>query len=271
MEIVARNRVFLVAVAVAAVFLSGCASSGLSIMRKESFDFKTTGLFVRPCEELKKVERELESPPKKKGFWAKINPASLVKPDAKERVEKLNTTVNNCTVPDLVRMVEAFKSIQETDEKNGIIGDTRATVKKKGFTIYTDDAEKIQRQNTRELHGDKALAAVGVAVSPPPLQKPEEIKAYTEFMNSHYGQQYFEKGLRKVVDRICINNDESLEIGEERSFIIVWRGDHVLKRVIDGGPINNPKKESSFLQCPAGLIGDLLRGGIGRGMNMIVP
>lgn len=265
-----RNSAFFAGVVISVILLSGCASSGLSIVQKESFDFRTTGLFVKSCQELKKAEREIESPPKK-GFLAKLNPASLFKSDPKERVEKLQTTVNNCTVPDIERMVEVFKSIRETDEKNGVLGDTRAEVRKKGFTIYADETEKVHRQNTRVLSGNDALAEIGMSVSPPPLQKPEEIRAYTEFMKTHYGEQYFERGLKKVTDRICINNDESLEIGNDYSFVIVWRGDHVLSRLIKGGPINNPKKESALLKCPAGFIGDLFRSGVSRGVNMLVP
>lgn len=266
-----RSSVFFAGVVILVILLSGCASSGLSIVQKEFFDFKTTGLFVKSCQELKKAEREIESPPQKKGFFTKINPVSLFKSDPKERVEKLQTTVNDCTVPDIERMVEVFRSIRETDEKNGILGDTRAEVRKKGFTIYTDEKEKVHRQNTRVLSGNDALAEVGMSVSPPPLQKSEEIKDYTEFMKSHYGEQYFERGLKKVTDRLCINNDESLEIGSDYSFVIVWRGDHVLSRLIKGGLINNPKKESALFKCPAGFIGDLFRGGVGRGVNMLIP
>ncbi|MBI2639480.1 MAG: hypothetical protein HYW90_01140 [Candidatus Sungbacteria bacterium] len=267
---VRRDAVFFAGIIVLAVFLSGCASTGLSIIKKESFDFRTTGLFVKSCQELKQAEREIESPPKK-GFLAKLNPVSLFKSDPKERVEKLQTTVNDCTIPDIERMVEVFKSIRETDEKSGILGDTRAEVRKKGFTIYSDETERVHRQNTRVLSGNDALAEVGMSVSPPPLQKPEEIKAYTEFMKSHYGEQYFERGLKKVTDRICINNDESLEIGNDFSFIIVWRGDYVLSRLIKGGLINNPKKESALFKCPAGFIGDLFKSGVSRGVNMFIP
>lgn len=255
---------------VAIFLLTGCAF----IVKKEAFDSKTTQLFVKPCKELEKAERDIETPTpskKKKGFFAKINPFNAVRTDPKEQAIKLRTTVNDCVVPDLARMIEAFKSIRETNEKNNILGDTRQQVRQKGFSIYNDETEKEQRQNTRALHGNDALAEVGMPVSPPPLQKPEEIKAYTEFMNSHYGEQYFERGLRRVVDRICINNEESLEIGSDYSFVIVWRGDYVFRRVVKGGPINNPKKESAFLLCPGGFIGDVIKGGAGRGINAVIP
>lgn len=249
------------------VLLGGCAS----ILKEQTIDFKTTELFWQECERLEKAERAAQETPKKKSFFVRMSPLNMMKKDPKDQMAELRTTVNDCAVPNLERMIEQFRSIQETDEKKNILGATRQEVREKGFSVYTDKAEKLQRQNTRTLRGSEALAEVGMPVSPPPLQKPEEIKAYGDFMGSHYGEQYFERGLKKVVDRVCINNDESLEIGVDYSFVIVWRGDHVFRRVIKGGPINNPKKKSAFLTCPAGFIGDLLRGGVGRGINAIIP
>jgi hypothetical protein len=151
-------------------------------------------------------------------------------------------------------------SIQETDDARGIPGDTIDEVRAKGFSIFTDAAGRKRRPNTKPLYGNDALAAVGMSVAPPPLQRPEEIKAYADFMGSHYGEEYYEKDLKNFADRICLNRRDSAELGDDRTFAIVWRSGHVFKRVIKGGPINNPKQERALLVCPFEFIVDILKG-----------
>ena len=79
-------------------------------------------------------------------------------------------------------------------------------------------------------------------------------------MGSHYGEEYYEKDLKSFVDRICLNRRDSAELGDDRTFAIVWRNGRVFKRVIKGGPINNPKKERALLVCPFEFIVDILKG-----------
>ena len=105
-----------------------------------------------------------------------------------------------------------------------------------------------------------ALAAVGIGVAPPPLQKVEEIKAYADFMGAHYGEEYYERDVKNWVDRFCLNRRDSHELGDDRTFAIVWRKGHVFKRVIKGGPINNPKQERAFLVCPGDFIVETVKG-----------
>lgn len=40
----------------------------------------------------------------------------------------------------------------------------------------------------------------------------------------------------------------------------MWRNGRVFKRVIKGGPINNPKQERALLGCPFDFIVDTLKG-----------
>ena len=253
------------------VFLAGILmSSCAAIVKKESFDFKTTSLFIKTCKELEEAKLQLGKE-QKKGFWQKVNPAQLIEEKGTEKIKKIDTTVNECKTPDLEKMTAAFMSIKETDETRGIRGDTMEEVRNKGFTIYSDDTQKVRRPNTRPLYGNEALTEVGMGVSQPPLQKPEDIKAYNEIMGQIYGQMYVERGMRRVEDRICINNDDSLDIGDDYTFVIVWRNDYVFKRVVKGGPINNPKKKYAFLVCPGGFIGDMLKGITGSGVKMLIP
>jgi hypothetical protein len=89
-------------------------------------------------------------------------------------------------------------------------------------------------------------------------------------MASHYGEEYYEKDMKSVVDRICLNRRDSLDLGEDRTFAIVWRNGHVFKRVIKGGPINHPKEERAFPVCPFDFIVDLLKG-LGSRAATVVP
>jgi hypothetical protein len=218
-----------------AVLAEGCSTA--PILRKQSFDFKTTALFRLPCDSPEVLEAKREIPD-----------------------DGLETKDNQCNSVHLLRMVDRFISIQEADEAKGIPGDTIAEVRAKGFSIFTDAEERKRRPNTKPLYGNDALAAVGMSVSPPPLQRPEEIKAYADFMASHYGEEYYEKDLKNVVDRFCLNRRDSTELGDDRTFAIVWRNGHVFKRVIKGGPINNPKQERGFLVCPGDFIVDTVKG-----------
>jgi hypothetical protein len=62
----------------------------------------------------------------------------------------------------------------------------------------------------------------------------------------------------RVTDRYCLNNRETLDTGDERTFAILWRAGHVIKRVVKGGPVHNPKRERAFLLCPGSFITDTL-------------
>jgi hypothetical protein len=92
-------------------------------------------------------------------------------------------------------------------------------------------------------------------------------------MASHYGEEYYEKDMKNVVDRFCLNRRDSHELGDDRTFAIVWRNGHVFKRVIKGGPINNPKQERGFLVCPGDFIVDTVKGVGNKAATglMIVP
>jgi hypothetical protein len=220
---------------VLAMVAEGCATA--PIFRKQSFDFKTTALFRQPCDSPEVLEAKREIPD-----------------------DGLETKDNQCNSVHILRMVDRFMSIQESDEAQGIVGDTIADVRAKGFSIFTDAEGRKRRPNTKPLYGNDALAAVGMSVAPPPLQRPEEIKAYADFMGSHYGEEYYEKDLKNFTDRICLNRRDSAELGDDRTFAIVWRSGHVFKRVIKGGPINNPKQERAFFGCPFDFIVETLKG-----------
>jgi hypothetical protein len=94
------------------------------------------------------------------------------------------------------------------------------------------------------------------------LQTPGEVRAYTDFMGQHYAEEYYEKDLRNITDRFCFNSRDSHDLGDDRTFAIVWRAGHVYKRVIKGGPIDNPKQEKGFLICPSTFIIDTVSGGL---------
>jgi hypothetical protein len=217
------------------VVSEGCATAPL--LRKQAFDFKTTALFKLPCDspEVLEAQREVAD-------------------------DGLETETNQCNSVHMLRMADRFMTIQEADESRGILGDTIEQVREKGFSIFLDSAGRLRRPNSRPLYGNDALAAVGMGVSPPPLQRPEDIKAYTDYMAQHYGEEYFERDVKHVADRFCLNRKESLETGDDRVFAIVWRGGRVFKRVIKGGPVNNPKQERGLLICPGNFIVDALTG-----------
>ena len=238
-----QRLLVVVALTVAA---GGCATAPL--LRKQSFDFKTTALFKLPCDTPEVLEAKREIPD-----------------------DGLETTDNQCNSVHMLRMVDRFMSIQEADEAKGIPGDTVEQVRAKGFTIFTDAAGRKRRPNTKALYGNDALAAVGMGVAPPPLQKAEEIRVYTDFMASHYGEEYEERDVKNVVDRFCLNRRDSHELGDARTFSIVWRSGHVFKRIIKGGPINNPKQERGFLVCPGEFIVDTVKGVGGRAAGAFIP
>lgn len=217
------------------VVSEGCATAPL--LRKQAFDFKTTALFKLPCDNPEVLEAQRE-----------------VKDDG------LETEANQCNSVHMLRMADRFMTIQETDESRGIPGDSIEQVREKGFSIFLDTAGRLRRPNSRPLYGNDALAAVGMGVSPPPLQRPEDIKAYTDYMAQHYGEEYFERDVKQVADRFCLNRKESLETGDDRVFAIVWRGGRVFKRVIKGGPVSNPRQERGLLICPGNFIVDTLTG-----------
>ena len=225
----------LLVLAALVVVTEGCATA--PVLRKQSFDFKTTALFKLPCD----------------------NPEVL---EAKREVanDGLETEANQCNGVHMLRMADRFMTIQETDESRGILGDTVEQVRRKGFSIFLDTAGRLRRPNSRPLYGNDALASVGMGVSPPPLQRPEDIKAYADYMAQHYGEEYVERDIKAVADRFCLNRRESLETGDDRTFAIVWRGGRVFKRVIKGGPVNNPKQERGLLLCPGNFIVETLTG-----------
>src|SRR3989442_9294109 len=140
-------------------------------------------------------------------------------------------------------MIEQFETIQEMEAARGIPGDTIEEVRAKGFSIYEDANPKLRRPNTLVLYGNDALAAVGMGVSAPPLQKPEEIKAYADFMAVHYAEQYIERDVVLVVDRFCVNNRESIEVGGARGFPSRGGGAPPLKGGSKAAPPTNPTPE----------------------------
>lgn len=244
-----------------ALAMAGCATA--PVLQKQSFDFKTTKLFQRPCP-------APDAPHDGASQQARlVGPVSLVveKPGRNE----LETAENRCNATYLEKMVENFLSIREGDEKTGVDGDTIEEVRRKGFTIHVGGDPRVSRPNTRALHGNDALAAVGMGVSAPPLQKPEDIKAYIEFMSSHYGEEYLEKDMKNVTDRFCLNRREKRELGDDRTFTIVWRQGRVIKRVIKGGLIDNPKQDRGFLICPSDFIVETLTGTARGVMKLVAP
>lgn len=239
--------------------LSACAAIG-SITRKNESKFETTGLFVKPCKERTDFEKSEQK--EKEGFFAKF------KSSKEERAKELNTTPD-CNGADLSKMIEAFGSIKESNEESGIIGDSIDDVKRKGFTIYVDNEEKIRRQSTEILYGADALAAVGMPLNPPQLNSPEAIEAYKKYMKSHFAWIFKETNLEGVADRIYINTKNSSTTGPDYRFVITFNNGHVFRRVIKGGPQNTVMQEKAFLLGPGGFVSDLIMGGVNRSLNLI--
>lgn len=221
----------------AAVVIGGCS---MPVIQKRSYDFKSTALFKQPCDE--------NLPP-----------------------GEYEIALNQCNSRRLLRMIENFAEIEEADDRQGRMGDTMDEVRRKGFSIYVDENQRVRRPNTRVLYGNDALAAAGMPVSPPPLATPQDVKAYAEFMGQHYAEEYVERDMAHMTDRFCINNKESLELGEDRTFTILWRAGRVYKRIIKGGPVNNPKQERALLVCPGGFIVDLLTGQVSNAAKSFSP
>lgn len=195
--------------------------SGCGIFQKRSYDFRTTGLFIKQQDE---------------------NCAHMNIEDIREECVDLDT------------MIQRFLSIQERDEENGIVGDTKKEVEQKGFSLfYSPDPlhpkKRRRRPNTVPLHGSNALAEAGMGVSQPPLQTPEEIERYQTLMSSYYGAIFIETGLKTKSDYICLNKRNSLEEGYTYTFVIVWQGNHVVKRIIKDGPVYNPRQEEAIFLC----------------------
>ena len=170
---------------------------------------------------------------------------------------------------DLQRMVTAFDNIKESDEEKGIPGDSIDEVKIKGFTIYLDDKEKTRRSGTEILYGAEALAAVGMPLNPPQLNTPEAIEAYKKYMKAHFAWTFKETNLGGVVDRIYINTKNVEAAGSDYKFVITFKDNRVFRRVIKGGPQNTTSQEKAFLLGPGGFIGDILTGGVNRGIQLI--
>lgn len=232
--------------------LSSCASMG-SVTRKNESKFETTGLFVKPCKEKEDFEKSDKN--KKSGFWAKF------KPSKEERAKELNATIN-CNKIDLEEMIKAFNNIKESDEEKGILGDPVEEVKRKGFTIFLDNEEKMRRQSTEILYGTDALAAVGMSLNPPQLNTPEAIEIYKKYMKSHFAWTFKEINLDGIADRIYINTKNASTEGIDYKFVITFKDNHVFRRVIKGGPQNTVTQEKAFLLGPSGFLGGLLSSGV---------
>lgn len=170
---------------------------------------------------------------------------------------------------DLAGMIKAFNNIKESDEEKGILGDSIEEVKKKGFTIYLDNKEKTQRPGTEILYGADALAAVGMPLNPPQLNTPEAIEAYKKYMKAHFAWTFQETNIEGISDRIFINTKNSSLTGPNYKFVITFKDNRVFRRVIKGGPQNTITQEKAFLLGPGGFFGDILNGGLNKGINMI--
>lgn len=173
-----------------------------------------------------------------------------------------------CNEVDLVKMISVFNSIKESDEENRALGDSIEEVKIKGFTIYLNDEEK-QRPSTEILYGADALAAVGMPLNPPQLNTPEAIEAYKKYMKAHFAWTFRETNIEGVNDRIYINTKNASVAGPNYTFVITFKNGNVFRRVIKGGPQNTVTKEKAFLLGPGGFVGDILKGGVNKGMNLI--
>ncbi|MBI2446248.1 MAG: hypothetical protein HYV51_00285 [Parcubacteria group bacterium] len=239
--------------------ISGCTAVG-SITQKDNYKFETTGLFIKPCQERADLEKSNQN--KKSGFFAKF------KTSKEDRAKELNTTLN-CNEVDIERMVAVFNSIKESDEENGILGDSIEEVKSKGFTIHLDNEGKTRRPSTEILYGADALAEVGMPLNPPQLNTPEAIEIYKKYMKSHLAWTFKETKIGEKTDRFYINTKNASTIGPNYKFVITYKNNHVFRRVTKGGPQNRVTQEKAFLLGPGEFIGDLLTGGVNKGINLI--
>ena len=244
---------------IGALFLTVFAFGCTSLIQQRNFDYKTTGLCANPAD--RNLQRA-ENKKKDKGFFQAVNPNNVLNTDNEGKKKEDPGYFKECKDESRIELIQRFMSIVETDEKNGVVGDTVEQVRDKGFSIFLDPDGKIRRQNTQELHGNEALSAIGMPVNPPQLGGEQEIRNYTAFMNAHFGHIYNEKGLRLIKDRFCVNTRNSLDIGDDYQLVIVWRDGHVFKRVVKGGPINNPKQEYAILLCPGELLSPAISSGI---------
>ena len=83
----------------------------------------------------------------------------------------------------------------------------------------------------------------------------------------HFG--FKETNIEGKADRIYINTKNASTIGPDYKFVITFKNDRVFRRVIKGGPQNLVTQEKAFLLGPGGFIGDLLTGGVNKGINLI--
>lgn len=171
---------------------------------------------------------------------------------------------------DLEKMTIAFNNIKESDEEKGVLGDSIEKVKAKGFTIYLDKEEKVQRPSTEILYGADALAAVGIPLNPPQLNTPEAIEAYKKYMKAHFAWTFQETNIEGVSDRIFINAQNTSLAGPSYKFVITFKDNRVFRRVIKGGIQNTTTRKKAFLLGPGGFIGDILNSGVSRSVNTII-
>lgn len=248
-----RNGALVAFIILVSAALGGCATVVGSITQKNEYKFETTGLFLKPCKERTELEK---SDKKKGGFISKFT--EKFKSSKEDRVKDVNTALD-CNDVDIERMVSAFESIRESDEESGALGDTVEEVKKKGFTIYLDEKEKMQRPSTEILYGADALAAVGMPLNPPQLNTSAEIEAYKKYMKAHFAWTFKETNIEGTTDRIYINTKNASIMGPDYKFVITFKNKNVFRRVRKGGPLNTVTKEKAFLLGPGGFLGGLLQ------------
>lgn len=252
----------LIAFLILVLALSGCAAVG-SITQKNEYKFETTGLFLKPCKERAELEKSEE---KKSGFISKFT--EKFKSSKEDQAKDVNTALD-CNEVDLERMVSAFESIKENDEESGALGDSIEEVKGKGFTIYLNEKEKMQRPSAEILYGADALAAVGMPLNPPQLNTPEAIEAYKKYMKAHLAWTFKETNIKGVTDRIYINTKNASVTGPDYKFVITFKDNTVFRRVKKGGPLNTVTKEKAFLLGPGGFLGGLLQKGVDSTIGII--
>ncbi len=216
------------------LFASGCAS----ILTEESFDFRTTGLFTRPCTK-----------------------------EEKEKFEKEYTQNGKCLAPDIETMVARFATIKESTDVQA--GDTIEDVRQKGFRVYIDETKGIRVRNTEMLYGDEALLAIGMGVGAGNPQNAGDAERLSKYKGEHYGEVYVEQGSFRVSDRLFINTMNVSAVGNTRLFIVVWKNGRALKRIIKENPIDNSQHQRAFLLGPGGAITDGAKTGINIGIKAI--